>query len=106
MSGDSEEQRQSFKFRAYTLCCENYYPEDDVPGIDAEDVAHTPIYIPYMAGLSEEVRLYSDGSGVQDRIVVQAKNVLCSAEYGKIEDRIRQWFGDDQQETEAQGYEE
>ena len=106
MSGDSEEQRQSFKFRAYTLCCENYYPEDDVPGIDAEDVAHTPIYIPYMAGLSEEVRLYSDGSEVQDRIVVQAKNVLCSAEYGKIEDRIRQWFGDDQQETEAQGYEE
>ena len=59
-----------------------------------------------MAGLSEEVRLYSDGSEVQDRIVVQAKNVLCSAEYGKIEDRIRQWFGDDQQETEAQGYEE
>ena len=37
---------------------------------------------------------------------MQAKNVLCSVEYGKIEDRIRQWFGDDQQETEAQGYEE
>ena len=104
MSGDSEEQRQSFKFRAYTLCCENYYQEDDVPGIDAEEVAHTPIYIPYMSGLSEEVRLYSDGSEVQDRIIMQAKNVLCSVEYGKIEDRIRQWFGDDQQEKEAQGY--
>ena len=35
---------------------------------------------------------------------MQAKNVLCSVEYGKIEDRIRQWFGDDQQEKEAQGY--
>lgn len=102
MSGDTEEQRRSFMTRAYTLCCENYYPEDDVPGIGAEEVAHTPIYIPYASGLSEEVRLYSDGSDAQDRVVTQAKNVLCSAEYGKIEERIRQWFGDDQQEEEVQ----
>ena len=103
MSGDSEEQRQLFKSRAHTLCCENYYAylPDDVPGIDAEEVAHTPIYIPYASGLSEEVRLYSDGSEVQNRMVAQAKSVLCSAEYGKIENRIRQWFGDERQEEEV-----
>lgn len=102
MSGDSEEQRQSFRLRAHTLCSENYYPPDDVPGPDAQDVAHTPIYIPYASGLSEEVRLYSDGSEAQDRVVTQAKSILCSAEYGKIEDRIRQWFGDDRREEEVQ----
>lgn len=102
MSGDSEEQRHSFKSRAYTLCCEKYYSADDVPGIGAEDVAHTPIYIPYASGLNEEVRLYSDGSEMQDRMIAQVKSVLCSVEYGKIESRIRQWFGDDQQEEEAQ----
>ena len=102
MSGDSEEQRHSFKTRAYTLCCENYYSADDVPGIGAEEVAHTPIYIPYASGLSEEVRLYSDGSEMQDRMVAQVKNALCSVEYSKIEDRIRQWFGDDRQEEEVE----
>lgn len=95
MTGDSEEQRQSFRSRAYTLCCENYYAPENTPGIGAEDVAHTPVYIPYAPGLSEDVRLYSDGSEAQDRAVAQTKKILCSAEYCKIEDRIRQWFGDD-----------
>jgi MinD-like ATPase involved in chromosome partitioning or flagellar assembly len=104
MSGNSEDQRQAFKSQAYTLCCENYYPADDFPGIDAEDVAHTPIYIPYASELSEDVRLYSNGSETQDRAVAQAKSILCSGDYGKIEDRIRQWFGDDQQGEEVSRY--
>lgn len=102
MSGDSGTQRELFKSRAYTLCSEIYYPPDDVPGINAEDVAHTPIYIPYASGLSEEVRLYSDGSEEQTRIVEQAKSILCSEDYCKIEDRIRQWFGDEWQKEEVQ----
>jgi MinD-like ATPase involved in chromosome partitioning or flagellar assembly len=106
MSGNSEGQRQAFKSQAYTLCCENYYLafEDDFPGIDAEDVAHTPIYIPYASELSEDVRLYSNGSETQDRAVARARSILCSGDYGKIEDRIRQWFGDDQQGEEVLRY--
>ena len=101
MSNDSVEQRQSFRLRAHTLCSENYYSPDDVPGPDAQDVAHAPIYIPYASGLREEVRLYSDGSEAQDRVVAQAKSILCSAEYREIEERIRQWFGDDRWEEEV-----
>lgn len=102
MSGDSGTQRELFKSRAYTLCSEIYYPPKDLPGINAEDEAHTPIYIPYASGLSEEVRLYSDGSEGQTRIVEQAKSILCSDDFRKIEDRIRQWFGDDWQKEEVQ----
>ena len=100
MAQDTPEQRQSFKSRAYTLCCESYYSEDNVPGIDAQGEAHTPIYIPYAPGLSEEVRLYSDGSQAQDHAVAQAKSILCAAEYEEIETRIRQWFGDVPSEKE------
>lgn len=98
MSGNSEEQKQAFKSAAHTICIEHYYPEDDpAPGIDAEDEAHTPIYIPYIAELSEEIRLYSDGSEKQDQALNWAKEALSRAEYCVIENRIRQWFGDDRE---------
>lgn len=103
MSGASEEQRKAFKEQAYMLCYENYYLADEAPpNINAEDEAHTPIYIPYALGLSEEIRLYSDDSDAQNRAVDQAKSLLCSPEYRMIENRIRQWFGDDREEEEVQ----
>lgn len=98
----SEGQRQAFKSKAHTLCCENYYPADEpAPGIDAEDEAHTPIYISYLSDLNEDIRLYSDGSDEQNRRLEQVKSVLFSAEYCEIESRIRQWFGDEETEKEV-----
>jgi len=104
MSDASEQHRQSFKNQSFTLCCDNYYSEDDpIPGIDAENESHTPIYISYVPGLNEGIRLYSDGSEMQEKALEQIRNVLCNEEYRLIEMRIRQWFGDDDAQTEVRG---
>lgn len=105
MADISEDHRQSFKSQAYTLCCEHYYVEGDpAPGIDAEGEAHTPVYIPYSPMLSDEIQLYSDGSEAQNRAVEQMKHILCTTEYCMIEKRIRQWFGDEQEEKEVEDH--
>lgn len=98
MSDSSKQHRQTFKNQSFTLCCDSYYSEDETfPGIDAENEAHTPIYVSYVPRLNEEIQLYSDGSEMQEKAVEETKNILCSEEYRLIEARIRQWFGDDAQ---------
>ena len=98
MSDSSEQHRQTFKTQSFTRCSDNYYSEDDtIPGIDAENEAHTPIYVSYISRLNEEIQLYSDGSEMQEKAIEETKNILCSEEYRLIEARIRQWFGDDAQ---------
>lgn len=88
------EQRDLFKKRAYTLCCDLYYPEEQQPGPDAEDEAHTPVYIPYRQVLNEEVQLYSDSSLEQDSALRAQKAVLYEREYQELLRRIALWFGD------------
>lgn len=94
ISSLATDQRDLFKKRAYTLCCDSYYPEEQQPGPDAEDEAHTPVYIPYRQVLNEEVQLYSDSSLEQDRALREQKAVLCEGEYQELLRRIALWFGD------------
>ena len=106
MSRGTEQHKQDFKCRAFTLCCDKYYaPDEPQPSIDAENEAHTPIYISYAPGLNEEVKLYSDGSSEQEAALEQTKNILCGEEYRLIESRIRLWFGDEEEKeaTEVDG---
>ena len=106
MSRGTEQHKQDFKRRAFTLCCDKYYaPDEPQPSIDAENEAHTPIYISYAPGLNEEVKLYSDGSPEQEAALEQTKSILCGEEYRLIESRIRLWFGDEEEKeaTEVDG---
>lgn len=93
----TSQQRESFKIQAYTLCCDGYYM-DEVPGIDADGEAHSPIYVSYQPQLNDEVRLYSDGSAEQNEMFQTMKNILSGPDYQAIVSRICGWFGDDLEE--------
>lgn len=99
-SEDSPSRRHHFKLTAYTLCCECYYSEieEPEPSLEAEDEAHSPIYVPYQTLLTRDFALYSDGSTERDEEVQRIKGVLFQESYRQIESRVRQWFGDIQTE--------
>lgn len=99
--GIAKQQRDSFKAQAYTLCCDLYYLEDEpLPGVEATDEPHTPVYIPYNSVLNEEICLYSDGSQEQNDQVIVAKDALCDKPYQKLVQRICAWFGNEPEEGE------
>ena len=37
-----------------------------IPGINAENVAHSPVFLPYDASLRQDITLYSTGSAEED----------------------------------------
>lgn len=99
--GLSKQQRDSFKSQAYTLCCDLYYLESELlPGLEAPDESHTPVYIPYTPVLNEDICLYSDGSQEQTEKVSAIKAALCDNAYQHLVRRICAWFGDLQEESE------
>lgn len=100
-SSGNTQQKELFKSQAYSLCCDLYYSESE-PSIDAEDEAHTPIYISYQPDLNDGVCLYSDGSTLQNESLDTAKNILCGTDYQAIVERIRTWFGDSPKEGDEQ----
>ena len=90
----AKQQRESFKEKAYTFCCDLYYLESEpLPGLEAADEPHTPVYIPYNSILNEEICLYSDGSQEKTDQVIAAKNALCAKSYQELVQRICTWFG-------------
>ncbi len=48
------EQRERFLQKAYTVCLDYYY-ENDVPGMEAQNVAHMPVSLPYNSLLRGDV---------------------------------------------------
>lgn len=94
-SGRVNAQKQ-FKKDAYTYCLENYYcyKEDPPPGIDAENDAHSPVYIPYLDALNGPVTLLSDGSADQTERVSILSEVFAGKEYREILNRIYSLFDD------------
>lgn len=97
----AKQQRESFKEKAYTFCCDLYYLESEpLPGLEATDEPHTPVYIPYNSILNEEICLYSDGSQEKTDQVIAAKNALCAKSYQELVQRICTWFGNLSKEGE------
>ncbi len=95
----SQEEKDSFKEQAYTVCCSSYYTEDEgQPGIDAKDVAHSPIFVPYQPILSSDIRLFTDGTQKTDERIDELSRVMQGDYYREIVERIEQWF-----ETEESG---
>lgn len=97
----AKQQRESFKEKAYTFCCDLYYLESEpLPGLEAVDEPHTPVYIPYNSILNEEICLYSDGSQEKTDQVIAIKNALCAKSYQELVQRICAWFGNLSKEGE------
>lgn len=89
----SPEEKESFKSQAYTICCSSYYMEDEEqPGIDAQDVAHTPIFVPYQTLLSRDVQLFTDGTQQMDEKINEIRQIMLGEPYQKIAKRIAQWY--------------
>ena len=87
--------KDHFIQKAYTVCIENYYTENDmIPGINAENVAHSPVFLPYDASLRQDITLYSTGSAEEDARVRAFTERLTSDVYKVIVDRIQSWFGE------------
>lgn len=92
-SGSAEE-KHAFKMDAFMYCREPYYEEDALPGIDAENEAHSPVFIPYTPALNGTITLISDGSAGQEQRVETLTRLFCGTAYEEIVQRIRDWFHD------------
>lgn len=87
--------KEHFVQKAYTVCMENYYTEGEVlPGKDAVDVAHAPVFLPYDASLRQDIVLYSAGSAEEDARVKAFSDRLTAESYKSVVDRIEEWFGE------------
>ena len=92
--GIAKQQREAFKKQAYTLCCDFYYLVSEMlPGLEAVDAPHAPVYIPYNPILNEEICLYSDGSREASERVFDVKNAMYADAYQELVRRICNWFG-------------
>ncbi len=88
------EEKKSFLEQSYTTFCEAYYRGDEEqPGLEAREEAHSPIYVPYYPALAGNVQLYTDGTDQASENVIQLKNLMRSSWYQEIEERIMMWFG-------------
>ncbi|MGN0483407.1 MAG: KGGVGR-motif variant AAA ATPase, partial [Lachnospiraceae bacterium] len=91
----TEKEMDSFREQAYTICCDNYYPAADQPGVKAENEVHSPIFIPYNYLLTDNVQLFTDGSQEKYETVKRLKQILLGESYQKIRSRIQLWFDDE-----------
>lgn len=99
----SAKEKEAFKNQAYTSCCEAYYAEDEEqPGPDAVDEAHSPIFIPYQPLLINDIRLFTDGTEAAGDNIRQLKGLLTNENYQQIKKRIQQWFGDEGERINGQ----
>lgn len=87
--------KEHFTQKAYTICADNYYAEGELlPGKDAVNVAHSPVFLPYDASLRQDIVLYSE-EGSQGNSRVQAfVGCLTGNAYKIVTDRIEAWFGE------------
>ena len=92
-SGRTRAQEQ-FKRDAFMYCRDYYYETDTLPGIDAENEAHSPVYIPYESAMNGEIRLLSDGSDEENERVAVLVELFTGSGYREIVQRIRGWFND------------
>ncbi|MCI8591478.1 MAG: AAA family ATPase [Lachnospiraceae bacterium] len=98
-----DEEKRSFKNQAYMVCCDAYYWEDEQqPGPEAVDEAHSPVFVPYQPLLAGNIQLFSDGTQVQNEMVRQMKQMLMGESYQQIKTRIRQWFAAGEEEQDGQ----
>lgn len=89
----SAAEKKSFTDEAYTICSDVYYGADEPqPGIEAQDEAHSPIFVSYQPALSAGFELFTEGSVERDEHVEQLKSLLMGKEYQQICNRILQWF--------------
>lgn len=87
--------KERFLQKAYTVCTENYYMEGEaLPGIDASNVAHEPVFLPYDPSLRQDITLYSTGSAEEDAHVRAFADCLTADTYKAVLDRIEAWFGE------------
>ncbi|MDE7212846.1 MAG: ParA family protein [Lachnospiraceae bacterium] len=87
--------KEHFVQKAYTACAENYYTEGEaLPGIDAVNVAHSPVFLPYDASLRQDIVLYSTQSTGGDARVRAFAERLRSEPYKAVLDRMESWFGE------------
>ena len=89
--------RRQFQQKAYTVCLENYYTEgEEVPGPEAQDVAHSPIYLPFENDLKRDIKLFSEGSPSGNAQVEELVRRLTGPAYEAIKNRIETWFGEEE----------
>lgn len=87
--------REQFTNKSYTVCLENYYTENEaVPGLEAENEAHTAIFLPFDDMLRQEITLFSTGSIEDNSRVKLFADRLTSEVYKEILNRIESWFGE------------
>lgn len=73
----------------------NCYAEGEaLPGKDAVNVAHSPVFLPYDEALRQEVILYSSGNSGEDARVRAFAGKLMSEAYKAVVERIESWFGE------------
>lgn len=101
----SEDAKRSFKMDSFMYCREPYYDTDALPGIDAENEAHSPVFIPYSPALNGTITLLSDGSGRQDQNVDTLTRLFSGTTYEEIVRRICDWFHDNPDELQEDGHE-
>ena len=87
--------KEHFIQKAYAVCMENYYAEDEeLPGKEAANVAHSPVFLPFDLSLKQEIILYSTGSTVDDERVNAFAKHLAAEAYKTMTGRIESWFGE------------
>ncbi|WP_455617075.1 tyrosine-protein kinase family protein [Eisenbergiella sp.] len=85
--------RERFVQKAYSVFIENYYAEGEaLPGIEAADVPHAPVFLPYDPSLRQEIVLYSTGRTEEDERVKAFARQLTTEAYKTVTARIEAWF--------------
>ncbi|WP_320620776.1 hypothetical protein [Eisenbergiella porci] len=85
--------RERFVQKAYSVFIENYYAEGEaLRGIEAADVPHAPVFLPYDPSLRQEIVLYSTGRTEEDERVKAFARQLTTEAYQTVTVRIEAWF--------------
>lgn len=88
--------KNDFIEKSYAAFIENYYDENEqIPGIDAEGVPHSPEFISFDDALLYGFELFSSGDVEQNHRVSAYRELLTGSNYQQITDRIKSWFGDE-----------
>lgn len=88
-------EKEQFTAKSHTVCVENYYNEDEpMPGKDAANEPHSPVFLPYDEALRREIILYSTGKTEENERVKAFAKRLHEEAYKNVTARIEAWFGE------------
>ena len=84
----SDKEKEDFRAQSYNIFSDCYYSGGPLPSMQAEDEAHSPVFVPYVSVLSGDIPLYDANKAAE------LKEKLSATPYKNIARRLMGWFGE------------